>query len=182
MLPPTVLWAQRKDVVYLTIEVDNAPEATITENSIDFECVKEDRTYKLHLDFFEPIVPKESLKLSTKRVSVYCLKKADDKVWWKRLYKQDVKFHYVHTDFSRYVDEDESEDESSAHPDTGFSQLGMGGGMPGGMDFSQFGMGGMGGMGGGMGDMPDFSALEKDTELNGEESGEDGSGDEEDRD
>ncbi|KAJ2747654.1 hypothetical protein GGI20_000303 [Coemansia sp. BCRC 34301] len=149
---PKVLWAQRKDVVYLTIEIEDAPEATIKEQSIDFECVKGDKKYAFHLDFFAPIVIKESKKSDSKRVSFYVLKKADDKVWWDRLCKDKGKLNFVYTDFSRFVDEDESEDEKPANPGMDFSQLGMGGmgGMP---DFSA--MGGMPGMGG----MSDFSAM-----------------------
>ncbi|KAJ2345296.1 p23 chaperone protein wos2 [Coemansia sp. RSA 2671] len=149
---PRVLWAQRKDVVYLTIELEDAPEATFTDESIDFACVKDDKKYAFHLDFYKPIVVKKTIKSDSKRVSFYILKKADDTVWWERLCKEKGKVNFVHTDFSRFVDEDESEDEKPAHPGMDFSQLGMGG-MPG-----MGGMGGMPGMGG-MGGMPDFSAM-----------------------
>ncbi|KAJ2490750.1 hypothetical protein IWW37_002853 [Coemansia sp. RSA 2050] len=152
---PRVLWAQRKDVVYLTIELEDAPEATFTEQSIDFECLKGDKKYAFHLDFYKPIIVKETVKSDSKRVSFYILKKADDTVWWERLYKEKEKVNFVHTDFSRFVDEDESEDEKPALSGMDFSQLGMGGmgGMP--------GLGGMGGMPdfGSMGGMPDFGSM-----------------------
>ncbi|KAJ2041415.1 p23 chaperone protein wos2 [Coemansia sp. S3946] len=183
---PRVLWAQRKDVVYLTIEIADAPEATINDQSIDFECEKEDKKYAFHFDFFQPIVWKESKKSNSTRVSFYILKKADDTVWWDRLYKEKGKLNFVHTDFSRFVDEDESDDEKPAHPGMDFSQLGMGGmgGMPGmggmgGMP-GMGGMGGMPGMGGmdfsqfGMGGMPDMGDMGDDADHEG------GSGDEED--
>ncbi|KAJ2796675.1 Prostaglandin E synthase 3 (Cytosolic), partial [Coemansia furcata] len=152
---PTILWAQRKDVVYLTIEIADAPEAVITDKAIDFECVKEGKKYAFHMEFFDEIIPKESKKSDTKRVSFYILKKKEAG-WWVRLCKPKERNNFIKTDFSRFADEDDSEDEDKpAHPGMDFSQLGMGG-MPG-----MGGMGGMPGMGGmgGMGGMPDFSSM-----------------------
>lgn len=83
-------------------------------------------------------------------------KQNTDAKFWPRLQKQPGKLSFVKTDFSKYKDEDEDDDEPAVDPQAGMNaQLAqMMSGMP--------GMGGMSGMGGmpGMGGM-DPAMLEK---------------------
>lgn len=66
------------------------------------------------------------------------LKKKDtDAEFWPRLTKIKGRYHYITIDWNKWKDEDESEGEEE----------GPQGGLPPGMDFSQFG--GAGGLGGG---------------------------------
>jgi hypothetical protein len=92
------------------------------------------------------------------------VKASTDKPFWPRLTKQSQKLNFVKIDFSKWVDEDESEPSSGPGAN--------------GMDFSQFGdMGGMGGMGGM--DFSQFGNNNDDYNFDNEEEGVDEDEDEE---
>ncbi|KAJ2544011.1 p23 chaperone protein wos2 [Coemansia sp. RSA 1933] len=140
ILHPPVLWAQREDIVFLTIDLHDAKDAQIElkEQSISFKNTTDGNEYAFHLDFYKPIKPDEGKKSATGRKVVLILDKAEGE-WWPRLTKESQKPNFLKTDFDHWKDSDDSEDETPNQP--------------GGMDFSQMGMGGMGGMMGGMGGM-----------------------------
>ncbi|KAJ2785154.1 p23 chaperone protein wos2 [Coemansia interrupta] len=142
---PVVLWAQREDIIYLTIDLHDAENAeiTLTPSSIDFANTTDGDKYAFHLDFFKPIKADGYKKSATGRKTLLVLDK-EEPAWWPRLTEKSGKLNFLKTDFDHWKDEDDSEDEQSAFPGMDFSQMG---GMP--------GMGGMGGMGG----MPDMSSL-----------------------
>ncbi|KAJ1911215.1 p23 chaperone protein wos2 [Tieghemiomyces parasiticus] len=151
-LYPEVLWAQRTDVIYLTINVSDITVKTldIQADRIKFEGTQGDKTYAFDLELFDKLNPEESKKAVSARAIRLILAKAEDKEYWPRLQKDKKKPHFLKTDFDLWKDEDEEDEEPAGA---------AGGGMPdfGGMDFSSLGgMGGMGGMGGGM---PDLSSL-----------------------
>lgn len=56
-MPRIVLWAQRADIVYLTVDIaDSTPKAEITEDKIDFSATsKEGKTYAFTLEFNKAI-------------------------------------------------------------------------------------------------------------------------------
>ncbi|GLI67201.1 hypothetical protein VaNZ11_011124, partial [Volvox africanus] len=147
-LVPTVLWAQRSDKLYLTIDVQD-----VKDQSCDLEDEKltfkgkagtEQNEYSLDLTFNAAVDSKsEDSKISITPRNIFIIIKKKESGHWPRLTKESGR-HLTHIkcDWDKWVDEDE-EDEK---PEADFS----------GMDFSSFGgMGGMGGMGG-LGGM-DFS-------------------------
>lgn len=138
---PRVLWAQRKDIVYLTFEVFEAQNESIetSATSIKFSAMQPSNgdQYSCELEFYAEVDPSQTQQHKTDRAISLILKKADsESPFWPRLVKSG-KPHFVHTDFARWKDEDEvSEAEAEADPSMG---MGMGGGFGGGnMDFSQF--------------------------------------------
>lgn len=74
---PTVLWAQRKDVLFITVDVEDTEkeEISLTENKLTFKlacaCAKniivivrcraiggvDRKTYAVELEFFDEVVP-----------------------------------------------------------------------------------------------------------------------------
>jgi len=197
---PEVLWAQRsnpteasKNIVYLTI---GAPDVSANDLKLDIQPTKltftgkshmKKATYHVELELFAEIDPAESKTSHTdKNVELVLRKKELGEEFWPRLLKEKGKVHFLRTDFDKWVDEDEQEDQAEGDDDY---MSKMGGGMGGmgaqgngfeGIDFSKLGAGGMGGMGGmeglgGMPDMPDQSSDEEDDEdedmpeLEGEE-------------
>ncbi|KAJ2458351.1 hypothetical protein GGI02_006019, partial [Coemansia sp. RSA 2322] len=121
---PVVLWAQDDSDVFLTIEVPDG-EVTLGEKSVDFVGNKDDDKYELNLTLFDKVNSEQSVLRKSGGVFYYHLKKVEDK-WWPRLTEEEKKYSYIKTDFSRWRDEDESDDEKPA--------------APGGFDMSQFGM------------------------------------------
>ncbi|KAJ2853985.1 p23 chaperone protein wos2 [Coemansia erecta] len=150
ILHPPVLWAQREDIVFLTIDLHDAADAQIElkEQSISFKNTTDGNEYAFHLDFYKPIKPDGGKKSATGRKVVLVLDKAEGE-WWPRLTKENHKPNFLKTDFDLWKDSDDSEDEASGQqPGMDFSQMGMGGmgGMMGGMGGMMGGMGGMGGL------------------------------------
>ncbi|CCG82173.1 Wos2 [Taphrina deformans PYCC 5710] len=175
---PEVRWAQRsseseheKNIVYLTIVTPDIvkPEISIEAKKMSVSgSDKHGKSYKLDLDLYAEIEPKETKQRNTDLNLFFVLQKKEDKAdFWPRLSASKEKLHNVRTDFDKWVDEDE-QDEVPELPDVGAmggaggspdmaSMMGGAGGM-GGLDFSKLaGMGGAGGAGG----QPDFAEMMK---------------------
>jgi len=182
-ITPEVSWAQRssdsspeKNHVFLTIAVPDVDpkkiKLDVQPDSVTFTGYSETKkaSYHVKLDFYKEIDPAASKINHTARdVELVLQKKELETEYWPRLLKEKAKYHFLKTDFDKWVDEDEQD--AAAEDDDYMSRMGgMGGaggagGMPGmggdggfgGIDFSKLGgMGGMGGEGmGGMGGMGD---------------------------
>lgn len=150
VLHPTVLWAQRDDFVWLTVEVPNAEnlKVDLSENSLDFECVSDGKAYKFQLEFFKPISKGDS-KFLKHRLIDFALKKEVSEEW-PRLIKENKKLSWIKVDWSKWQDSDAEDDPAGFDMSNmgGFGDLGMGAEMAGlsgmggmGADFSQFGEG-----------------------------------------
>lgn len=175
---PEVTWAQRssstdpeKNYVFLTIVVPDVPadklKLDIQPTYVDFSGYSNTRkaTYKVKLDLFAEIDPKESKTNHTTRSFELVLRKKElNEEFWPRLLKVKGKVHFLKTDFDKWVDEDE-QDEAPDDEDY-MSKMGGGMGGAGGMPPGAGGMGGEGfggidfsKLGGGAGGMPDFSQM-----------------------
>lgn len=153
---PTVLWAQRsnaedasKNVIYMTIEVLDPIniKLDLTSSSLKLSADSQDNGthYSLELDFFDEIDTENSHKNTESGHQIYLIlrKKNLKEEFWPRLTKEKLKFHYIKTDFDKWVDEDEQDEQPDEEPDMS-NMMNMGGGA-----------GGMPGMGG----MPDMGAM-----------------------
>ncbi|KAF8072731.1 P23-1 [Scenedesmus sp. PABB004] len=172
-LIPTVKWAQREAVVYLTIDVQDSKEPKLeVTNSEDgknghltYRATAsggvEDQEYALDLMLYGG-VDKEKSRITISPRSVFLVLEKSEAGTWPRLTK-DTGRHLSHikVDWDKWVDSDDEGDDAfdpSAMGD--FSSLGgMGGGLGGMMGGGMGGLAGM--MGGGMGGLDgiDFSAL-----------------------
>ena len=141
VLVPRVLWAQRHNRVYVTIEVFGVKDEkiTLTPTALEFSGTRSEDNAKfaVQLEFYANIVPEESQKSVTGRNVAFILQKEqEDLPYWPRLIKDTKKMHYIALDFSKWCDEDEEGGDDKGAED--FANFGGMGGMP--------GMGGMGGM------------------------------------
>ncbi|KAI9095546.1 HSP20-like chaperone [Phlyctochytrium arcticum] len=152
-LAPEVLWAQRTDELFVTINLSDVedPKIELTNEQLSVSGRSRGGAYAVTFPFFKEVNPDESKQSVTARnISLVIAKKEKGQEYWPRLMKEKTKTHWLKTDFSKWKDEDE--DDEVAAPGFGDMDLsqfqGMGGmgGMPGmgGME----GLGGMGGMGG----------------------------------
>lgn len=164
------MWAQRHDKLYITLEVFGVKEEKITlsKDKLTFSGIRTDDNAKMavELDFYAEVDPENSQQSISPRNVSFILKKADDtQPYWPRLVKTAQKLHYIHIDFSKWVDEDdESEDPKADNFDfPGMSSF----------DPSQFaGFGGSGDM-----DEEDYAEV-----SSGEDEAEDGKEEEENED
>jgi prostaglandin-E synthase len=120
---PLVLWAQRADCVYVSVQLGDITEEQIKleKDILTFKATAQGKVWETSIEFNGNVIPEESSQKNKGREYFFELRKKDPGPFWPRLTK--TKQQNVKVDFSRWKDEDdESEDE---------------------------GMGGMGGMGGG---------------------------------
>ena len=73
---------------------------------------KDNVTYETQLNLFGEIKPEESKWVNRDRGAEFVLIKAEPGPYWKRLLKEDAKYHWLKVDFNRWKDEDESDDEA----------------------------------------------------------------------
>lgn len=158
-IAPLVQWAQRKDKVFLTIMVEDckSPSIDISASKLSFKGKSKSKDYEVELEFNKEVDPEKSKQRITGRDIYFELMKTEDSSsWWPRLLKDSSKRHWLKTDFNKWKDEDDTEDEAE---DTNNFDMES-------MMQSMGGLGGMGGMGGmpggmgGMGGMPDMSGLQ----------------------
>ncbi|KAL0074981.1 HSP20-like chaperone [Phycomyces blakesleeanus] len=162
-LHPTVLWAQRNDLLYLTVELSDikTPQINIQPTKFSFKGKgeKEQNEYEAEIEFFGEIDVEKSKQHLTPRNLLLVLYKKEEG-FWPRLQKGS-KLNFVKVDFTRWKDEDDDEEEEPAMPAGMEGMGGMGGGMEGmggmgGMDFSSLlAQAGAGGQMGGMDNLPE---------------------------
>jgi cytosolic prostaglandin-E synthase len=144
-LIPRVLWAQRKDIVYITFEVFEVTEEIIeiNENVVKFSGIRSSDGAKLAvtLELFESVdAEKSKINVGHREVSLV-LAKSEAGPYWPRLLKSAHKMHFIHTDFSKWVDEDEEEEIQEPEGMGNFGNFDMNqfGGLGSNFDMSRFG-------------------------------------------
>lgn len=113
---PIVKWAQRKALVFLTIDAHDVCTGagfTITlnpEGLVLFSALNKQGTvsYTVELQLFGEIVVEESKqKVTDLQVQLSIAKKNKDAEHWPRLTRDKAKLHWLTIDWNKWVDEDE---------------------------------------------------------------------------
>ncbi|KAI9476188.1 MAG: HSP20-like chaperone [Benjaminiella poitrasii] len=112
-LHPSVLWAQRANLVYLTVEISDIKNHKIdlTENKLKFTGTgeKEQNEYEAEIEFYANVdVDKSKQHLTARNLTMVIYKK--EEAWWPKLQKGN-KLNFVKVDFQKWIDEDEEEEE-----------------------------------------------------------------------
>ncbi|KAL7641865.1 UNVERIFIED_CONTAM: hypothetical protein RMT77_007739 [Armadillidium vulgare] len=136
-LPPPVTWAQRKNVVFLTFCVEDCknPEIKMEADKIYFKGVggSEKKNYENTLELYKEIDAEKSRHFVRDRVIELILVKKEEGPYWPQLLKQKIKMHWLKVDFTKWKDENDSDDEGTNNPDLESMMRQMGGlGMDGG--------------------------------------------------
>ncbi|KAJ3673352.1 hypothetical protein LUZ60_006726 [Juncus effusus] len=129
---PSTKWAQRSDVVFITVELPDAKDVKLKlkpEGRFYFSAVGSDGLpYELDFELFDKVKVDESKAAIGSRHIVYVVAK-EEKKWWARLLKQPGRPPvFLKVDWDKWIDEDE--EKSGGDMDFGgmdFSNLGMGG-------------------------------------------------------
>merc|ERR1711935_645024 len=110
--PPAVMWAQRTDKVYLTINIEDAKDTSIEllADRLVFSAKGgvNDQKYEVTLEFFGELDAENSKYLVQSRNIPMVLVKKEEK-YWDRLLKEKTKRHFVKTDFDKWRDGDDSD-------------------------------------------------------------------------
>ncbi|KAL4590783.1 hypothetical protein LXL04_003726 [Taraxacum kok-saghyz] len=138
---PTLKWAQRDDLVYITIDLPDAKNVNLKltqEGKFYFSAISgpDSTPYEIDINLYDNGNVDESKANVGSRNVVYIVKKEESK-WWNRLMKQEGRtLAFVKVDWNKWVDEDEQDEKAGPdmeYDDVNFSSLNLGGG--GGEDF-----------------------------------------------
>ncbi|XP_076920683.1 co-chaperone protein p23-1-like [Bidens hawaiensis] len=133
---PTLKWAQRADVLFITIDLPDAKDVKLKlepEGKFYFSSTAgaDNLPYEIDIELHDKVNVNESKASVGSRTIVYLIKKEESK-WWNRLLKQEGKTPtFVKVDWDKWVDEDEHDENVGADMDFGdvdFSKLNLGGG------------------------------------------------------
>ncbi|GJW05913.1 co-chaperone protein p23-1-like protein [Tanacetum coccineum] len=133
---PTLKWAQRADVLFITIDLPDAKDVKFKlepEGKFYFSATArtDNVPYEIDVNLHDKVDVNESKSSVGSRSIVYLIKKEENK-WWNRLLKQEGKTPaFVKVDWDKWVDEDEQDEKAPTDMDFGdidFSNLNMGGG------------------------------------------------------
>jgi prostaglandin-E synthase len=116
---PQILWAQRSETVYLTVELPDAknpqvklePDGRFKFSAMGGGSSSDNESYEADLELYGK-VDVEGSKINVGPRHILCEIEKGEEGWWKRLLKQEGKAPaYVRADWNRWVDEDEEEEE-----------------------------------------------------------------------
>ncbi|CAH8494238.1 unnamed protein product [Schistosoma turkestanicum] len=109
---PTVLWAQKKDNLFITFSVSDVADKNVKvkDNALEFSATagKNKTNYEAKLDLYGQVCTEEPKITVSGREVLVCIKKKDAETW-PRLLSQKTKCPWLRTDFSRWKDEEDSE-------------------------------------------------------------------------
>eukprot|EP00755_Sulcionema_specki_P037834 Sspe_Gene.109734::Locus_89901_Transcript_1_1_Confidence_1.000_Length_368::g.109734::m.109734/K15730/PTGES3; cytosolic prostaglandin-E synthase len=101
---PSVLWAERPDVVLVTVSVQDAEDVNIEvkAGSLGFTCTAGGVKYHTVLDLKGEVVPEESTKAIRPRQVEMKLKKKEEGPYWEALTK--TKLPHVKVNWNQWKD------------------------------------------------------------------------------
>ncbi|KAF6029889.1 PTGES3 [Bugula neritina] len=114
-VPPAVVWAQRKDKIFLTINLEDckSPDIKLTETTLTFKGTggPQNDAHAVEITFFGEIdVEKSKYVVNSRNIPMVLFRKEEGE-YWPRLLKEKTKAHWLKTDFDKWKDEDESDAE-----------------------------------------------------------------------
>ncbi|GFU11868.1 uncharacterized protein CG16817 [Nephila pilipes] len=109
---PPVAWAERKNLIYLTVNVTDCkkPDIKLNPDKLYFKGKNGDGIeYEITLEFLKEINVDTS-KYSVKDRGIdFILMKSESGPYWNRLLKENKKYHWLKIDFAKWKDEDDSD-------------------------------------------------------------------------
>ncbi|CDR97116.1 hypothetical protein, conserved [Babesia bigemina] len=111
-LSPNVFWAQTKDAVYMTVEVEHNKDThiDIKDEALAIKAKKDGKDYECVINFYKPIKSSEVMK-ADERFLRFKLPKADEEKW--PTLNNDGKKHWLKIDWDRWVDSDAEDDDAA---------------------------------------------------------------------
>jgi len=120
VLIPPVIWAQRNNVVYVTICVEDTknPVIKIEPEQIVFHSVagyEQQAVYDITIPLYAPVDPENSkTTVAGRYIELVLQKPSTDTKYWPQLTKEKKKYHWLKVDFKKWKDEDDSDDETAS--------------------------------------------------------------------
>ncbi|XP_013139493.1 PREDICTED: uncharacterized protein CG16817-like [Papilio polytes] len=115
--PPPVLWAQNKEDVFLTFNVEaKDPDIKIEKSTVYFNGInaRDNKTYEVTIPLHDAVVPENSNFVNKGRCIEMVLRKENvTGRFWSSLTSDKKKPHYLKIDFNKWCDEDDEEVEDT---------------------------------------------------------------------
>eukprot|EP01100_Stratorugosa_tubuloviscum_P013683 TRINITY_DN6_c3_g1_i2.p1 TRINITY_DN6_c3_g1~~TRINITY_DN6_c3_g1_i2.p1 ORF type:complete len:147 (-),score=88.71 TRINITY_DN6_c3_g1_i2:189-629(-) len=111
-LIPPMRWAQRRDRIFLKIDISEAKnvEVKLEENKLSLSAKTNDKNYNVELEFFSSIDSTESNHFVRPRYIEFFIKKKESGPYWSRLLKTEQKPWFLKVDWQHWKDEEDDED------------------------------------------------------------------------
>ncbi|XP_076900562.1 co-chaperone protein p23-1-like isoform X2 [Bidens hawaiensis] len=135
-LHPILKWAQRDDLVYITIDLPDAKDVKLKlepDGKFYFSATSgtDNIPYEIDINLYDKVDANESKASVGSRNVMYLVKKEESK-WWARLIKQEGRTPvFIKVDLIKWVDKDEQDEQAGPDmelDDVNFSSLNIGGG------------------------------------------------------
>jgi len=111
---PPVEWAQRKDVLLVTVKVEDClePKYEFTDDALHVTGTggRDKRPFDGSIQFYKEIDPSKARLIPSDRCVHFVIPKKESGPFWPRLLKSDKKVHWLKVDFDKWRDEDELSD------------------------------------------------------------------------
>jgi len=115
--PPPVIWAQRKDILYITICLEDCkdPIIEIEPEKIYFKGKggTEKKMHEVTINLYKEIDVSKTVKNLKARIFEIVLAKKEEGPYWPRLIKENTKAHWLKSDFNKWKDEEDTDEESN---------------------------------------------------------------------
>lgn len=115
--PPLVVWAQRKYTVFVTFCLEDCkdPVIDVEPQMIHFKGIggTEKKLHEVTINLYDEIDPSKTSKNAGDRIIELVLVKKQSGPYWPRLVKENTKMHWLKSDFNKWADESDSEEDQS---------------------------------------------------------------------
>ncbi|XP_076232541.1 cytosolic prostaglandin E synthase isoform X2 [Calliopsis andreniformis] len=110
------MWAQRRDILFVTICLEDCknPDIKIEPEMIYFKGIggTEQKMHEVTINLYKEIVPQKTVQNLRGRTIEFVLSKKEEGPYWPRLTKEKTKAHWLKSDFNKWKDEDDSDEEA----------------------------------------------------------------------
>ena len=124
---PMIKWAQRKDRLFITINVVHSkkPIVDLTDGKrIKYQGTDVTVNYAFDMELYDEISKDESKYTLESRNIFLNLKKKTSGPYWPRLLKDEKKYHWIEVDWMYFTEEDEEDEATNPNkPGQGFDDM-----------------------------------------------------------
>ncbi|VDP28781.1 unnamed protein product [Soboliphyme baturini] len=143
VLHAPIEWAQRDNILFLTICVDDckAPEIDIKDDKLTFKGFggHPEIEYQSEIEFYKPVDAEKAKRIPSDRHIQYVIPKKEAGPFWPRLVLSKQRAPWIKVDFNKWKDEDEDSADESKWNMNDFGGGAGAGGMFGGSGKNNFG-------------------------------------------
>ncbi|XP_055855695.1 uncharacterized protein CG16817 [Episyrphus balteatus] len=115
---PPVSWAQRNDLLFVTIEVECKDiDYKVTDDSMKFtgkDALDSNKVYELQLNFLKNVDPERVTSKNIGRCLEFTIYKKESGPYWSSLTNDKTKLHFLKANFNKWKDESDDEDQETA--------------------------------------------------------------------